>query len=269
MKINSTVILTFFLLLMMMGAGSVSAWFGYDMGAKSLEGVSEPDSNPTKKLTRKQGENKETELVFLKEKDIIAKNYDYIKGKKGNNKNSKPEKSESKSESKNNEKVNSQTENKEKDNFINSPDGQESLLTNPVKTNDQDVTLEVSNIKLQDGAIVLNVSLKNDSRKAVKFLYSFLDIRDDKGDLLSAITDGLPGELPANGESYNGTIRIPTALLSDAKTISLSLTDYPDQKLQLKLENLPIAVTEDNQNDVEPNPETPVNPEETPPKTEL
>jgi len=76
---------------------------------------------------------------------------------------------------------------------------------------------------------------------------------------LSAITDGLPGELPANGEAYNGTIRIPTALLSEAKTISLSLTDYPDQKLQLKLDNLPVTSPE------APPEEAP--PEEAPPET--
>jgi len=259
MKINSTVILTFFLLLMMVGAGSVSAWFGHDMGTKSLEGVSEPNSNPTKKLTRKQGEKQETKLVFLKEQDIIKQNYNYIKGKKSNNQ-SKSKEANPKTEQ--TEKVNNQKENKEKDIFVNSPDQAESLLTNPVKTKDQDVSLEVSKIKLQDGAIMLNVSLKNDGRKGVKFLYSFLDIRDDKGDLLSAITDGLPNELPANGESYNGTIRIPTALLSEAKTISLSLTDYPDQKLELKLENLPITSPEDNQDNVD------VDPKETPEKTE-
>ncbi len=256
MKINSTVILTFFLLLMMMGAGSVSAWFSYNMGSQSLEGVTEPDSNPTKKLTRKQGEKQESQLVFVKEKDIIVQNYDYIKGKKNNNSSAKttpkPEEKKPETAPKPTETQNSA---QEKESFISPTPENKPLLPAPVQSKDQDITFEVNNIQLQDGAIVLNVSLKNDGRKSVRFLYSFLDVRDDKSSLLSAITDGLPGELPANGEAYNGTIRIPTALLSEAKTVSLSLTDYPDQKLQLKLDNLPVT-----------SPEAP--PEEAPPETD-
>jgi hypothetical protein len=247
MKINSTVILTFILLLMMIGAGSVSAWFGYTMGSESLEGVTEPNSNPTKKLTRKQGEKQQTELVFVKEKDVIVKNYDHIKGKK---KPTPPPKEETPAPNPPENKENQEdSANKENDSFISTP-SDAPLLASPVQTKDKDVTLEVRNIQQSDGAILLNVSLQNDGRTAVRFLYSFLDVRDDKGSLLSAITDGLPGELPANGEPYSGTIRIPTALLLEAKTISLSLTDYPDQKLQLKLGDLPVSAPE-------PKPETP------------
>lgn len=258
MKINSTVILTFFLLLMMVGAGSVSAWFSFNMGSQSLEGVTEPDSNPTKKLTRKQGEKQESQLVFVKEKDIIVQNYDYIKGKKNNNSSEKnpPKPQEKKPKTAPKPTENQKTES-EKESFINSPPENKPLLPAPVQSKDQDITLEVSNIQLQDGAILLNVSLKNDGRKAVRFLYSFLDVRDDKSSLLSAITDGLPGELPANGEAYNGTIRIPSALLSEAKTISLSLTDYPDQKLQLKLDNLPVTFPEVTTEETPPEEATP------------
>ncbi len=53
-----------------------------------------------------------------------------------------------------------------------------------------------------------------------------------KASTLSAITEGLPGELPSNGREFSGKVRIPTALLEDAKNISLTLTDY--QKLQLR-----------------------------------
>jgi hypothetical protein len=237
MKINSTLILTFLLLVMMVGTGSVSAWWGYQMGSESLEGVKEPDSNPTKKLTRKQGGDNEAKLVFVKEKDLIIKNYDFIQGKKNN---SSAKKNENKSSETKPDKETKTDENKENDSFISSPSSTP-LLKAPVKSTDQDITLEVSEVRQQDGAIVLNVSLKNDGRKSVKFLYSFLDVRDDQGSLLSAVTDGLPGELPANGEAYSGTIRIPTALLIEAKNISLSLTDYPEQKLQLKISDLPVT----------------------------
>lgn len=88
---------------------------------------------------------------------------------------------------------------------------------------------------------MLNVRLKNEGGDAVRFLYSFLNVTDNQGRALSAITDGLPGELPATGEEFSGTVSIPSALLEDAKTLSLTLTDYPDQKLQLKMSEIPIA----------------------------
>ena len=246
MKLNSTLILTFVLLLMMVGTGSVSAWWGYNMGSDALEGVSEPDSNPTKKLTRKQGENKQSELVFIKERDVIVQNYDHTQGKKTNNLSSSKEKPSSNSSENTDNKENKSEETSDNDSFISSPTDAV-LLDTPVQSKDQDIILEVQSIKQRSGAVLLNVSLKNDGRKAIRFLYSFLDIRDDQGNLLSAITDGLPGELPANGEPYTGTIRIPSSLLLNSKTISLNLTDYPDQKVQLKLNDLPVSLREEAQ----------------------
>jgi hypothetical protein len=52
--------------------------------------------------------------------------------------------------------------------------------------------------------------------------------------------EGLPAELPAKGAEFKGTISIPTALLDDVKQISLSLTDYPAQKLKLQLSDIPV-----------------------------
>jgi hypothetical protein len=68
-----------------------------------------------------------------------------------------------------------------------------------------------------------------------------LNVTDDQGRALSAITEGLPGELPPTGEAFSGTVSIPTALLEDAKKLSMTLTDYPDQKLQLKMSEIPVA----------------------------
>jgi hypothetical protein len=103
------------------------------------------------------------------------------------------------------------------------------------------VTLEVRSASQQGGSLLLNVSLKNDGANAVRFLYSFLNVTDDQGRALSAITEGLPGELPPNGQEFSGTVSIPTALLENAKRLSLTLTDYPDQKLQLKMSEIPVV----------------------------
>ena len=57
---------------------------------------------------------------------------------------------------------------------------------------------------------------------------------------MNAISEGLPVELPAKSGEFKGTISVPTALLDDVKQISLSLTDYPAQKLKLKLSDIPV-----------------------------
>ena len=79
--------------------------------------------------------------------------------------------------------------------------------------------------------------MQNKGTNSVRFLYSFLDITDNKGRTLSAITEGLPAKLPPNSREFSGTVSIPTALLDDVNKISLSLVDYPDQKVKLKLDS--------------------------------
>lgn len=88
---------------------------------------------------------------------------------------------------------------------------------------------------------MIDVSLKNDSDRSVQFLYSFLNVTDERGRALSATTEGLPGELPANQQKSSGTIKISTALLDDAEKLSLTLTDYPDQRLQLQISGIPVV----------------------------
>ena len=90
-------------------------------------------------------------------------------------------------------------------------------------------------------SLLLNVQLKNESDSSVRFLYSFLNVTDDKGRALSASVDDLPGQLPPDSQTYVGTVSIPTALLDNAKELAISLTDYPDQKLELKMSGIPIV----------------------------
>ena len=101
--------------------------------------------------------------------------------------------------------------------------------------------MQVVDASQEEGSLLLKVNLKNEGDKAVRFLYSFLEVKDENGRALSAITDGLPGELPATGKDFSGTVKIPTALLNDAETVSLTLTDYPNQQLQLNLTEIPVV----------------------------
>ena len=239
MKLNSTVALTLILLAMMLGAGFVSAMWGFTVGHEALKGVTQPDVRPTKKLADNQNAASGKEgVAILREEDILLNVKEYIKNKGESSKQTDKEDEQAKN-----------TETKE----AQDKPSPESLTTQasftstnsdlklPIKSQDRGVTLEVNSATQQGGSLLLNVSLKNEGSDAVRFLYSFLNVTDDQGRALSAITEGLPGEIPANGEAFSGTVSIPSALIEDAKNLSLTLTDYPDQKLQLKMSEIPVA----------------------------
>lgn len=229
MKIQPTIILTIVLLLLMAGAGTASGWFAYVLGDVALKGVSQPDVSPSKKLTNPNPEtldpdaNPETELsILLDEAELIKAAEKIIKGQ-----NQVPEPPTPEPEA-------SPEPEAEAENTSTDPNFE------PITGADQGITLAITSAAQQDGTLLLEVNLKNESSAAVQFLYSFLEIRDQRGRSLSAITDGLPGELPANGQTFNGTIRIPRALLDESETLTLTLTDYPDQNLQLTVSAIPV-----------------------------
>lgn len=246
MKLNSTVALTLILLAMMLGAGFVSAMWGFTLGHEALKGVTQPDVRPIKDMAEKQKASSGKEgLIILREEDILIKVNEYInstKDAKPDNKN-KDSKTENKDEQANN---NSQSEPDAQPSP--SPSTTQATLTStdstfnvPLKSEDRGVSLEIRSATQQGGSLLLNVSLKNQGANAVRFLYSFLNVTDEQGRALSAITEGLPGELPPDGQEYSGTVSIPSALIENAQKLSLTLTDYPDQKLQLKMSEIPVT----------------------------
>ena len=227
MKINTTVLLTLILLTLMLGAGSASGFLGFTLGSMALKGVTTPDGRPVTKLNSNKANNPQEESVaFLKEEDILETVKSRINDKKKGN---KPDKSE------------------EEEIKVTKPQPKETPVVEetsqpgfPVTAESEGVTMSVKSIRYSGGDLLLKVNMQNKGGESVRFLYSFLDITDDKGRTLSAITEGLPAELPAKGAEFKGTISIPTALLDDVKQISLSLTDYPAQKLKLKLSDIPV-----------------------------
>ncbi|EDX77086.1 hypothetical protein MC7420_223 [Coleofasciculus chthonoplastes PCC 7420] len=254
MKFNSTVALTLILLAMMLGAGFVSAMWGFSLGHEALKGVTQPDVRPTKKLANNQEvEPGDKEVALLSEREILVNVHAYIHDQdKDEDSNSDNNDSESKSQTETDKPDESAAENQQSEGEDESSESDvfdtETSFTSsgsnqnlPLKSQDRGVTLEVRSANLQGGSLLLDVSLKNEGDNPVRFLYSFLNVTDDKGRALSAITEGLPGELPSNGEEFSGTVSIPTALLDDAKALSLTLTDYPDQKLKLKMSEIPVA----------------------------
>ncbi|TAF14784.1 MAG: hypothetical protein EAZ76_09225, partial [Nostocales cyanobacterium] len=221
MKINSTVILTLALLSLMIGSGSVSAYLGFTMGSSALKGVSSPDARPTTKFA--SGNNNKVQQVgvtLLKEEDIIKSTKARIQENKTAKKPIQSDDEIKPQKPKVEEKRKEVEEEKLEPGF-------------PIVSESEGVSMSVQSVRYSGGDLLLRVKMQNKGADSVRFLYSFLDVTDDKGRTLSAITEGLPTELPANGPEFTGTISIPTALLDDVGNVSLALTDYPAQKLKL------------------------------------
>ncbi|MDP5017119.1 hypothetical protein FJR11_11545 [Anabaena sp. UHCC 0187] len=230
MKINTTVLLTLILLTLMLGAGSASGFLGFTFGSMALKGVTTPDGRPVTKFNSSKTNNPQLgSEAFLKEEDILKSVKSRINDK---NKGNKPDKSEDEEEIKA-----TKPQPKEKPQEVAEEASQPGF---PISAESEGVTMSVKSVRYSGGDLLLRVNMQNKGGDSVRFLYSFLDITDDKGRTLSAITEGLPAELPAKGAEFKGTISIPTALLDDVKQISLSLTDYPAQKLKLQLSDIPV-----------------------------
>jgi hypothetical protein len=231
MKINSTVILTLVLLILMLGAGSISGFLGFSFGSSALKGVTTPDGRPTSKFaSTKSNSSQSGEVTLLKEEEILKTVKARIEGKA---KVAKSDKLDEDDEEINNRKQ----KQKEKTEVVVEEKPQAGF---PVTAESEGVTLAVQSARYSGGDLLLKVKMQNKGTDSVRFLYSFLDVTDDKGRTLSASTEGLPAELPASGPAFSGTVSIPTALLDDVKKVSLSLTDYPDQKLKLEVSNIPV-----------------------------
>jgi hypothetical protein len=102
------------------------------------------------------------------------------------------------------------------------------------------VSMQVLSARREGGQVVLNVAMQNNSAETVRFLYSFMNVTDDNGRAINALTQGLPGELPPNGQVFQGTIRIPASSLAGSRSVSLSLADYPSRRHQLGVSGIPL-----------------------------
>ena len=226
MRTNPTVILTVLLLAMMFGAGATSARWGLTLGTEALKEITQPEISPTRnRKDKEEGLGKGDEISFLTEQEILQRIKAIQDGKV-------PTKNPPKAEEKKPEK---------KEEAKKAPEPKKAEGNFPLTNKNKDVTLSVNSVEKQGSSLVINVSLKNDSYRSVQFLYSFLNVTDEQGRALSATTEGLPSELPGNQQKYSGTIKISTDLLDDADRLSLTLTDYPDQQLELKIADIPVV----------------------------
>lgn len=228
MVLNSTVVLTLILLTLMFGAGVTSSVWGFTLGREALKGTTQPDVRPSSNAGGKQGTSAKTDQVsILKEKDILKIVKARVEGRD-------PEKIAAQAKAKT-DKASSKAATAKKPAAAASPGAKF-----PMNSRDGGITLEVSGANQRGNSLLLDVSMKNEGSQAVRFLYSFLNVTDNQNRTLSATAEDLPAELPPNGQIFYGTVSIPTALLENAKEVSLTLTDYPGQKLQLQIAGIPI-----------------------------
>lgn len=229
MAVNSTVVLTLILLALMFGAGVTSSVWGFTIGREALKGTTQPDVRPSNNAgSGKQGNRASKDQVsILKEKDILTTVKARVEGRD-------PDKTTAPANTKA-DKASSQPATPKK------PATPNASAKFPLNSRDGGITLEVSAASQRSNSMLLDVSMKNEGSQPVRFLYSFLNVTDDRGRALSATAEDLPSELPPNGQVFYGTVSIPTALLENAKEVSLTLTDYPGQKLQLQISGIPVA----------------------------
>jgi len=102
------------------------------------------------------------------------------------------------------------------------------------------VSMQVLSVRREGSQVVLNVAMQNNSPETVRFLYSFLNITDNNGRSINALTQGLPGELPPNSQVFQGTIRIPASSLAGSQSLSLSLADYPSRRHRVGASGIPV-----------------------------
>lgn len=227
MRLNSTVALTLILLSMMFGAGIISAALGFNIGREALKGITQPDSSPTSTMVNRQpGTKGKTSVPILKEEDILQRVDTYIEGEgaKESQQQSFQPTPEAPEQAKGEPK-----------------EAQRNLPGFPIAAQDRGITLEVSAAHQQQDNLELDVKIRNDSPQMVRFLYSLLNITDDRGRPLTAMTSGLPSQLPPNREEFSGKVSVPVALLADSQHLSMKLTDYPNEELNLQVSGIPVV----------------------------
>ncbi len=216
MKWNSTIGLTLILLASMLIAGIFSGIAGTSLGREALKGITQPDTRPNNLANRKGDLPRKDEVLILPEDKIIANVKTRIGGGKVAAVAAKPVSA--------------------------APSNVATAQAKfPLTTESEDVTLEIRSVQQQGDSLIISVGLRNANKAPVKFLYSFLEVKDNQGRTLSANVEGLPSELPADNQVYAGIIRLPMASVDKAEKLSVSLSDYPNQKVQLEAANIPVV----------------------------
>lgn len=225
-RLRASLLYTLSMLFLMIVAGVIGMTLGNSLGRDALKGVTQPDFGLSSRTTTREDNEDEPapgqEVAFLSEAEILTQ----VKERLANqgvapSQPVVPAEAEAPAE-----------EEAEGD--------RPNQVGFPIVSKDGGVLMEVVGVQPDGGSLVLDVNLRNEGTKPVRFLYSFLDVTDDQDRPLSATAEGLPGELQPLSDTFSGRIRIPKALVEGVDSLVVSLTDYPEQKIQLKLSGIPV-----------------------------
>ncbi len=222
-QIDRSTRLTLFLLAGVLGLGIISAVLGFLFGHESLKGVTQPDMNPFVGVSAPQQQFPRQGGYLLKESEILAKVSRETK--------TVAKLDEPKKETKPDPKAAKPASGKP----VTPP-----KTSLPMSVQSQGVRLDVRSMTPTSDGMTLEVTMQNDSPREVQFLYDFLDISDDQSLFLSTEVKGLPTKFAAKSEKYSGVIKVFGASVSQIKWISLALSDYPDQRIELKIPKIVI-----------------------------
>ncbi|ERN41634.1 hypothetical protein KR51_00018610 [Rubidibacter lacunae KORDI 51-2] len=226
MRLTSTFAFTLLLLATALGLGIACGLQGYKMGFQALSGVRQPEQRPTKRLLdRQETVRSDRAMTVVSENEILERVAAMTASPKPAP--AAPTATEVKSIAASDTSL--------------KPDAITAQPVFPVSADAAGITLAVTGTERRGDTLFLTVQLTNTSDREVDFAYSTLDVRTSDGRALSAVTSGLPSTLPPTGETYSGTLEIPTLLLDDARAISLVLGSYPDRALLLELASVPVA----------------------------
>jgi hypothetical protein len=245
MRLDPAIALVMTLFTLMVGATSVSAFWGYSLGRQALSGVTQPDTGRRGRSPNEANpdlESSQEPAALKSEEEILAQVTATIKGESVGE--AQPEfQAESVDASADPEK--SLADEPESILVPSEGEGNASLVSNqqqfPLLSQHQQVTLAVNSVRQQGTVVRMGVSLQNTGDRPVEFLYSLMDVLDEQGQPLSVSTDGLPQQIPPTGETFQGAVVIPSVLLGSSNTLSLRLTDYPNQQVQLQINDIPVA----------------------------
>lgn len=236
-KLGSAAKFTLFLLAVMFLVGAATGAVGYVFGRNSLRGITQPDLNPF--LNNGSGDSSQSPrqgVTFLKEDELIRKVQAQTRGTSAK---PKPKPADKKADEKKEEAKKDEKKPEAKKPEVKKADG-----SFPVRLESQNVKMDIRSLVQTDEEIILNVAMVNGSNQPVQFIYTFLDITDNKGYSLTSEVIGIPETLNANSETYVGTIRVLDTPPGAATRLSMRLTDYPDQKVNLEIKDIPVAQQE-------------------------
>lgn len=221
MRLSPFAVFTFFLLLCMLGAGFYGFFRGSLLGEQALAGITQLEDGLNRRSVRRRNESVSDQALGFVSEDVIL--------------------GQLKAHMSQTDQASFTAPSASSGSDVSSGLDASLQVGFPIVTQDQGILMELRSVRTENEFVFLDVQLRNDSTQSIRFLYSFLDVKDDQGRALSTTVDGLPGELEPLSPTFEGTIRIPKVLLEQTQHLSITLTDYPDQNVKLTLPKIPVS----------------------------